>query len=130
VAVTIGAAFATYIGATYEPKTIHVEQFFQGGLWWFTAAMALASILTKQVAAHKLWMMRSYGFCLVFVLSRVPDAFIKQYSDQFLADMLWGLVVAALVAPDLILQSRELWRISAKRRAKAGGARVAAAAAE
>jgi hypothetical protein len=129
-AITLGAGFAMYIGANFEPKTIYVEQFFQAGLWWFTAIMALVCILTKQLAAHKLWMMRSYGFCLVFVLSRVPDAFIGRYTDQFLADMLWTLVVVALVAPDLILQVREFARISAKRRAKQGGTRAAVAAAE
>jgi hypothetical protein len=41
--------------------------------------------------------MRSYGFTLIFVLSRVPDAFIAHYSDQFLGDMLWSLVVVALI---------------------------------
>jgi hypothetical protein len=129
-AVTIGGAFGMYVGANYEPKTIFIEQFFQAGLWAFTAWMALVSILNRQTNAHKLWMMRSYGFCLVFVLSRVPDAFISHYSDQFLADMLWSLVIAALVVPDLILQARELGRLSAKRRAKQVGDKPAMAAAE
>ena len=84
-AVTLSAPIAVYIGTgPAEPVTIRFEQYFQGGLWWLSAIVALACILNKQIAMHKAWMMRSYGFTLIFVLSRVPDAFIKSYSDQFL----------------------------------------------
>ena len=48
---------------------------------------------------------------LVFVLSRVPDAFISNYSDQFLSDMLWSLVVVAIIAPEVILTAQTLLRI-------------------
>ena len=67
---------------------------------------------------HKLWMMRSYGYCCIFVLSRVPDGFHIQISDQVLADMFWSLVMAALIVPDLILTTRELARIASRRRAR------------
>ena len=50
------------------------------------------------------------------------DAFIKSYSDQFLSDVLWSLVVVALIAPELILTTQTLWRI---RSAKARHARAA-----
>jgi hypothetical protein len=69
---------------------------------------------------HKAWMMRSYGFTLVFVLARVSDAFIRHYSDQFLSDMLWGLVAVALIAPEVILTAQTLLRI---RTAKANHAK-------
>jgi hypothetical protein len=36
---------------------------------------------------------------------------------QFLSDMLWSLVIAALIAPELILTTQTLWRVrSAKGR--------------
>jgi hypothetical protein len=77
--------------------------------------MALFFILRRNSPAHKLWMMRSYGFCLVFLLSRVPDAWPGfHWNDQALSDTLWGLVVAALVVPDLILIVREQWRKRAR----------------
>jgi uncharacterized membrane protein len=117
-AVTVSAPVAIYIGTgPLEPATIRFEQYFQGGLWWFSAIMAWACIRSGQIALHKPWMMRSYGFTLIFVLSRVPDAFINSYSDQFLSDMLWSLVVVALIAPELILTTQTLLRIrSAKAR--------------
>ena len=123
-AVTISAPIATYIGTgPLEPATIHVEQYFQGGLWLACALIGWACIRNGQMAIHKAWMMRSYGFTLIFVLSRVPDAFIKSYSDQFLADMLWSLVILALIAPELILTAQTLLRI---RNAKARHANASA----
>ena len=81
------------------------------------ALVAWACIRSGQMALHKAWMMRSYGFTLIFVVSRVPDAFINSYSDQFLSDVLWSLVVVALIAPEVILTAQTLWRIrSAKAR--------------
>jgi hypothetical protein len=114
----VAAPLGFYIGGHYEPRTIHVEQYFQAGLWWLTTAIAFVCILNRQIAMHKLWMMRSYGFCCIFVLSRVPDGFHIHYSDQFLADMLWSLVIAALIVPDLVLTARELARLASRRRAR------------
>jgi len=105
----VAAPLGMYIGGHFEPRSIYVEQYFQAGFWWLTTAIAFVCILNRQIALHKIWMMRSYGFCLVFVLSRVPDAFMHM-NDQQLADVLWSLVVAALVGPDLILTTRGLLR--------------------
>jgi uncharacterized membrane protein YhaH (DUF805 family) len=79
-------------------------------LWWLTAAIGFVCIRSGRIALHKPWMMRSYGMTLVFVTSRVPDAIFDSYTDQTLSDMLWGLVVLALLAPDFALTARELWR--------------------
>jgi hypothetical protein len=123
VAVSISAPIALYIGTgPTQPATIHVEQIFQAGLWWLCAAIGFVCILNGQVARHKAWMMRSYAFTLIFILSRVPDAVVKSYTDQALADLLWGLVVLALLAPEVILTARELsrkWRSAPLRRAEA-----------
>jgi hypothetical protein len=121
----VAAPIGMYIGGNFEPKAILVEQYFQAGLWWLTTAIAFACILNRQIERHKVWMMRSYGFCLVFILSRVPDAFLK-WNDQLLADVLWSLVLAALLVPDLVLTARELVRAAARRRPKAA-ARASAA---
>ena len=125
-AVCFSAPIALYIGTgPLEPVTIHVEQIFQAGLWCACALVAWACIRSGQMALHKSWMMRSYAFTLVFVLSRVPDAFISSYSDQFLSDMLWSLVVVAVIAPEVILTAQTLLRI---RNAKAQHAKAVAAA--
>jgi hypothetical protein len=105
----VAAPLAFYIGVVYEPKVIHLQQAFQAGLWWLTTAVAFISILNRQVERHKAWVARSYCFCLIFILSRVPDAFVHLTNAQ-LADELWSLTVAALVAPDLALTARDLLR--------------------
>jgi len=117
-AVSISAPVAVYMGtSTLEPVSIRFEQIFQGGFWLLSAWIAFTCIRSGQMQLHKAWMMRSYAFTLIFITSRVPDAFVKSYSDQFLSDMLWGLVAVALVAPELILTTQTLWRIrSAKAR--------------
>jgi hypothetical protein len=110
-AVTLASLVAANFGPRFEPKSIQIEQYFQSGFWFLCTAVALICILTRRIAQHKIWMMRSYGFCLVFVLSRVPDAIPGYHmSEQTLSDMLWGMVIAALIVPDLVLTSRELLR--------------------
>ena len=94
-AVCFSAPIALYIGTgPLEPPSIRVEQIFQAGLWCASALVAWASIRSGQIAIHKAWMMRSYGFTLIFVLSGCPTRSCH-YSDQFLSDMLWGLVILA-----------------------------------
>src|SRR5438309_5475948 len=124
-AVCFSAPIALYIGTgPLEPPSIRVEQIFQAGLWCASALVPWASIRSGQIAIHKGWMMRSYGFTLIFVLSRVPDAFIAHYSDQFLSDMLWGLVIAALIAPEVILTAQTLLRVRGAKARHAGQAAV------
>jgi uncharacterized membrane protein YozB (DUF420 family) len=110
--------------STLEPVSIRFEQIFPGRLWLLSALIAWACIRSGQMALHKAWMMRSYGFTLIFVLSRVPDAFIKplQRSVPVRHAVVAGGV--ALIAPEVILTAQTLLRI---RNAKARHARTAAA---
>ena len=129
-AVSISAPVATYMGtSTLEPVSIRFEQIFQGGFWLLSAWIAYACIRSGQMQLHKAWMMRSYAFTLIFITSRVPDAFMSSYSDQFLSDMLWGLVVIGIISPELIITAQTLWKIrSAKARQVRAGEAVAVAA--
>jgi uncharacterized membrane protein len=108
-AVSLAAPIALHVGTgPTQPGSIHVEQVFQAGLWWLCAAIAFLCIRRGQVALHKAWMMRSYAFTLIFVLSRLPDLVVASYSDQALSDLLWALVVLALFAPDAVATVRAL----------------------
>lgn len=120
-AVCISAPVAIYMGtSTLEPASIRVEQVFQGGFWLLSALIAWACIRSGQMALHKAWMMRSYAFTLVFITSRVPDAFVANYTDQMISDILWSLTAVALIAPEVIITVQNLWKIrSAKARARA-----------
>ena len=113
-AVCIGAPVALYIGTHFEKPLLAAEQPAQAGLWLFTTLMALICVLRGNILAHRAWMMRSYAFCLVFMTSRVPDIFQVQWTDAGISTFLWYLLVAALVGPDIILTTRELWRKRAR----------------
>jgi uncharacterized membrane protein len=111
-AVSIAAPAALAITlAGFEPRSITVQQWFQSGGWLASPWIAYACIRSGQMPLHKAWMMRSYAFTLIFIFSRVPDFFVPGYSDQALADMLWGLVVLAAISPELILTFQRLARI-------------------
>ncbi len=115
VAASITAVSGIYIGTHFGPPTIFVEEYFHGGLVLFTTGMALICIRNKNMAAHKLWMMRSYGVSLNFIFGRLPDIVNFKMSAQTLADVLWTGDILALIAPDLMLTARELYRRSARR---------------
>jgi hypothetical protein len=113
-AVAIAAPLGGLIGFTYEGPITRWEQIAQSGGWFLVTAMGLWCARNRNFNAHKLWMMRSYGFALVFISSRVPDALPGfHWTDAMLANSLWWLVVAALIVPDLILAVRGAWRRSA-----------------
>ena len=109
-AVFIAAPMAWYIGTHFEQPLLAAEQPAQAGGWLLTTAMALLCVLRGNIPAHKTWMMKSYCFCMVFVVSRVPDAFNVHWTDALTSNFLWYLVAAALVGPDIVLTVRELWR--------------------
>ena len=118
VAVCLSAPMAIYIGVSkLEPVSIHVEQVFQGGLWLTCALVAWICARARLMQLHRDWMIRSYGFTLVFVVSRVPDVFVDHYSGQFLSDMLWALILCALIAPNAIATAAAIRGASARKRA-------------
>lgn len=110
-AVFISAPVATWIGYHLEGPTTAPEQIAQGGFWFLCTAMALICALRRSFQIHRMWMMRSYGFCLVFVFSRVPDAIPGfRWTDPVLSNALWWMIAFALVGPDLIVTTRTLLR--------------------
>jgi hypothetical protein len=117
VAGSITGVMGSFISINFEPRTILVEEYFHGGLIVLSFAMALACILSKNVQAHKIWMMRAYGVLLIFVWARLPDVFHYKMNDQQLADVLWSGDVAGVLAPDLMLTVRDLLRRRARRAA-------------
>ena len=111
VAVFISAPIASTIGFILEGPVTHYEQIAQGGLWWLCTMIGLICVLRRNFLLHKAWMMRSYGFCLVFVASRVPDAIPGfHWTDAMLSTTLWWMIAGALMLPDVILTTRALLR--------------------
>ena len=115
VAASITAIMGSYIGTHFDLPTIHVEEYFHGGLILVALAFAFLSIRNRNIAAHKLWMMRSYAVLIIFVWARIPDVLGIRMNGQVLADVLWSGDVLGMIAPDVILTTRELLRRRARR---------------
>ena len=102
-AVGIAAPLAVYIGVTFEKPPLRDEQWAQGGIWFLATAIALAAVRRRNIPLHRRWMIRSYAFTFIFVSSRVADAFPAiSMSNAQLTTLLWYLIVAALVLPDVV----------------------------
>jgi uncharacterized membrane protein len=51
--------------------TFAFQNMMQAFVWAFTAGMAWLAASKRQITIHKMWVARSYGITLIFVLSRV-----------------------------------------------------------
>jgi uncharacterized membrane protein len=114
-AICIASLLSIYITLNYEPRPFQVEIWAQGGGWLLCAVMAFTFAVKRNIVLHRQWVARSYGFTFIFIMARVPDAFnVHWKNDVDFVNFLWLLVFFALVTPDLILQSGELFRIRTK----------------
>lgn len=109
-AVLIAAPIALYIGMNFKGPIFAMEIPAQAGLWLMTTAIALVCILRRNIPAHRAWMMRSYCFALIFVVSRVPDVIPVNWSETGFVMFQWYLTTAALVGPEIVLTLRQLLR--------------------
>jgi hypothetical protein len=112
-AVLIAAPVALYIGVNYEKPLTSQEQWFQAGGWLLCTVLGFIAGYNRNIPLHRQWMARSYGFCFIFIASRVPDAFpgwVNTQDDRQLSTMLWSMVVLALIVPDLLLNGTEFFK--------------------
>ena len=118
VGVAAGAPLGIVLAfAHHLPLALQVETFAQSGSWFLTTAVAFHYILNRNIARHQEWMLRSYLFASIFVVSRVLDrvpffgSFIAPFNNASNPAVLWFLVLSAWVMPTLLEQKEELFRI-------------------
>jgi uncharacterized membrane protein len=112
-AVLIAAPAALYIGMNFKGPIFAMEVPAQAGLWLLTTIIALVCILRRSIPPHRAWMMKSYCFALIFVVSRVPDVIPVNWSETGFVMFQWYLTIAALVGPEIALTLRRLVRSTA-----------------
>ena len=94
--------------------TFAFENIMQALVWATTAVMAWLAASRRQIIIHKMWAARSYGVTLVFMLSRIYNPlqfFMKNPDINDFSHFLWFLLVFALVVPDMLVFSKELFRV-------------------
>lgn len=116
IAILLAFPFAVLININYPIPgakiTFVMENMIQASVWAFTAAMAWVAAAKRQITLHKMWVARSYGITLVFVLSRIYNPmqfFINKPDINDFTHFLWLLVVLALIIPDILVFNKELF---------------------
>ena len=113
--VAAGAPLGIVLAFVHDlPLALRVETFAQSGSWFLTTAVALYYILHRNVIRHRQWMLRSYLFTSLFIVSRVLDkvpylgSFIAPFNSGSNPAILWFLVLFAWVIPTFTEQKEEL----------------------
>jgi len=103
VCITLAAVFALVIDFRFEAFGL-TQVAAQAVAWLVCTYAAWFAARNRNLAQHKLWMARSYGLTFIFVTSRaVLGTFFVGANNWTVNDVLWALLVAALVFPDLIM---------------------------
>ena len=110
-AVTLAAAMALVIDFRFEAFAI-TQVAAQAVVWLICTHAAWFAARNKRIEQHKLWMARSYGLSFIFVTSRAVLGFMPGASNWAVNDVLWALLLAAIVIPDLIMTAPAIrpWR--------------------
>ena len=116
IAILLAMPFAIMLNIYYlipgAKLTFAFENIMQALVWAITAAMAWLAASRRQITIHKMWAARSYGVTLVFVLSRIYNPlqlFMKNPDINDFSHFLWFLLVFALIVPDMLVFSKELF---------------------
>jgi uncharacterized membrane protein len=116
--VVVGAPLGIVMAFVHHlPLPLRVETFAQSGSWFLTTAVAFYYILNRNVVRHQQWMLRSYLFASIFVVSRVLDrvpflgSFIAPFNNNSNPAVLWFLVVFAWLVPTLLEQKEEVFGV-------------------
>jgi uncharacterized membrane protein len=108
-ATLVAAGLALYIVMVFEAPANRWVMGVMAGLWWACTALAWLAIRGRDIAQHRLWMMRSYGLTFTFVTTRfIPDVVLPGLGFFGVTTLYWLLILLALVLPDVIVFTEKL----------------------
>ena len=112
--IAIGGPIAIYLGFTHALPMMALPILVQSTLWIGTGAGALLAAKRRNFELHRQWVIRSYAITLIFVVTRVLGAIpaVERHGIAVQAPLLWILIVAALVIPEISFR----WRASLQNR--------------
>lgn len=96
------------------PYPLKIAADSQAVLWFICTAAAFLTARNRQIAQHRVWMIRSYSVTLVFFTSRVliPIPAYGEMAPTGIATSLFILQISALLVPEIALH----WNALAHRR--------------
>jgi uncharacterized membrane protein len=101
----IAAVAAVPVVVTLGPPTLVMAATIQSAAWIVTTAVALYCIRTGRIQQHREWMMRSYAFAVVFLVTRVILAIpaIQELGEVGLVSVVWSTIALALFLPSFLI---------------------------
>ena len=109
VAVSIASLLSVYIVLNFEASWNRWVMGTMGALWLVATILAWSAARNHDLAQHGLWMGRSYGLTFTFVTTRfLPDLVFPGMDYIETTALYWGLIVGALLLPDLLINGKSL----------------------
>jgi hypothetical protein len=111
IGVLVGAIASVYIGVRVAPKAFGVALLYLALAWVVTSGMAYVSVMRRQFAAHREWMIRSYVVTFGFVVFRLMED-LDVYGSLGPSAQAVMLAWIAWVVPLLFAEVALQWRRS------------------
>jgi len=129
--VVVAAPTAIPIVVILGPPSLVMAAVIQSCGWLLTTGIALYWVRRGDIRQHQEWMVRSYPFAMVFVLTRATLAIpaVKALGEAGLVSVVWSFVAAACSVPSLIISLRAMSRRVPARSARPSALTKAARAA-
>ena len=105
---------AVFVGAPMGPMIAHRAPMPTGQMlaimhafaWMSTTAIGLYCVRNGNIQQHREWMMRSYPFAMVFIVSRVFNAIpqIEQAGPTAIMSTVWMTLFMAALLPSMVIE--------------------------
>ncbi len=110
--VLVSAPVAIYIAVIQGPPVLVSAAVIQSVGWILTTAIALYCVRKGNIQQHREWMIRSYPFAMVFVVTRVVLAVpaVEATGELGLVTVVWSSIAAACFLPSFVIEWRAVFR--------------------
>lgn len=108
--VVISGPVAVYIAHIQGPPELVMAAVVQASGWLFCTGVALYCVRNGKIQQHREWMVRSYPFAMVFVVTRVLFAVpvIDRMGLTGVISVVWSCEAAACFLPSMFLAMRDV----------------------
>jgi uncharacterized membrane protein len=109
--VAIAAPLAVAVAVHLPVPTLFMASLIHAVGWLVTTATALYCVRTGKIQQHREWMMRSYPFAAVFVVTRAINSIpaIERMGTLALASVVWSVLAVACFLPSFVIAWQALY---------------------
>lgn len=120
-ATALGGPSALYIQILNAEGAFQWAAYAHSVTWMLATALAFWCVRLRDFDNHRLWMMRSYAMCVLFITLRVPDAIPGLHLDDAGNTALeFGQIFVALLGIEVVETLKRNGKLAAKRAGRRG----------